>query len=271
MVLRTIVVSGVISGVLACESEALESGGGGRGGSGGKAGAAGAERAGAGASGAAGSAGSSAGNGGSSAGSGGQSDAGAAGETGTNAGGAGAGGDSGTTLRLTGTASANLGTGEGGASGASTGDAGTGSAGEGVGAGAGGAGSELPEIDRIECSFYGDFFDIVDEGGGVFSGVVIGEVFRNLYAGTRRYEFAALIGGPATLTLVSNDRVELRAVGDQIGAKPFWRELEVLAGEVTGPDTYEGAWTCASLELDEPGFPDVGYTAPGTWRLEPER
>jgi hypothetical protein len=58
-------------------------------------------------------------------------------------------------------------------------------------------------------------------------------------------------------------------MGDQTGAKPFWLELEVLEGTETGELTYEGDWTCASLELDEPGFPDTGYLARGTWQLAP--
>jgi hypothetical protein len=182
--------------------------------------------------------------------------AGEAGEGGTE-GGAGGAGPSGT-LRLTGTASADVDApgGAGGAGGTSDG-------------GASGSGTELPAIDRVECSFSGEMLDLAETEPGVFSGVVIGEVFRNLYSGAQRYEFSALIGGPATLTLVANDRVELRAVGDQTGAKPFWRALEVLEGNRVAEDTYEGAWTCASLELPEPGFPDVGHSAPGTWRLEP--
>jgi hypothetical protein len=123
-------------------------------------------------------------------------------------------------------------------------------------------------IDRIECNFYGEVLDLVDDEAGGFSGVAIGEVFRNLYSGEQRFEFSALIGGPAMLRSLGEDRVELRAFGDQTGAKPFWLELEVLDARATNENAYEGSWTCASLDLAEPGFPDVGYEAPGTWDLE---
>jgi hypothetical protein len=228
--------------LVACGSEALSpsDGGAGRGqaGSGGSGGRASGGRAGVGV-------------GGMSAGAGDAGDAGEGGSTEAGAGGAGAGG----TLRLTGTASADV-EAMGGAGGASDG-------------GASGSGPELPVIDRVECSFSGEMLDLIETGPGVRSGVVIGEVFRNLYSGSQRYEFSALIGGPATLTLLADDRVELRAVGDQTGAKPFWRALEVLEGTAVAADTYAGTWTCATLDLPEPGFPDVGHSAPGTWRLEP--
>jgi len=182
-------------------------------------------------------------------------------EGGENRGGAGAGGSQ-------------SGAGQGG----SSGDAGTGASGamlrfsgtasadiDSSGAGAG----ELPAIDRVECNFYGEILDRVDDDAGGFSGVAIGEVFRNLYAGDQRFEFSALIGGPATLTALPDDRVELRAFGDQTGAKPFWRALEVLEARETEPDRFEGTWTCASLDLAEPGFPDIGHEAEGAWELAP--
>lgn len=178
---------------------------------------------------------------------------GAAGEGGA-AGAAGApmGGRPPATLHLTGTAAADVDVdvtipGEGGAAGASA----------------------LPSIDRVECHFYADVLDLVEDDAGGWSGVAIGEVFRSVYVGEHRFEFSAFIGGPATLTAGAGDRVELRAVGDQTGAKPFWRALEVLDGETTAEYSYGGAWTCASLELNDPGFPDVGGVATGTWQLEP--
>lgn len=153
-------------------------------------------------------------------------------------------------LRLTGTAAADVevtSSGEGGAGGAPA----------------------LPPIDSVECHFYADVFDLVDDEAGGWSGIAAGEVFRVVYSGENRFEFSAIFGGPATLRAASADRVELRAVGDQTGAKPFWRALEVLEGDASGEYTYDGAWTCASLELNEPGFPDVGGEATGTWQLEP--
>jgi hypothetical protein len=126
----------------------------------------------------------------------------------------------------------------------------------------------LPTIDRVECSFAADFIDVVELPGGL-SGVAIGEVFRNIYAGDRRWEFSAFIGGPATMSTGDGTTVELRAVGDQTGAAPFWRELEVLTGERTQSGSYSGAWTCTTLALADPGFPDVSGDAPGTWELVP--
>ena len=62
--------------------------------------------------------------------------------------------------------------------------------------------------------------------------------------------------------------VEFRAFGDQPDdAKPFWLAIEVLRGEETGPYTYEGGWSCAPILLDDPGFFDVDFSAPG---LEPQ-
>jgi hypothetical protein len=185
---------------------------------------------------------------GGSAGKGGSGASGNAGAAGT------AAGTPGTTLRFTGTAMADI---------ESMGGAG--------GANEGGAGGEppLPEIDRVECSFSGDIVDVVSGDSGGWSGIAVGEVFRNIYSGDRRWEFSAFIAGPATLTSLGDGRVELRAVGDQTGAKPFWRELEVLEGRETGLNTVEGTWTCASLDLPDPGFPDVSGTAAGTWELGP--
>lgn len=139
------------------------------------------------------------------------------------------------------------------------------SSGEGGAAGA----AALPTIDRVECHFYAEVFDLVEDAAGGWSAIAAGEVFRAVYSGERKFEFAAVFGGPATLTVTAGDRVELRAVGDQTGAKPFWRELEVLEGETTAEHTYGGSWTCASLELDDPGFPDHGGVATGSWELEP--
>ena len=139
------------------------------------------------------------------------------------------------------------------------------------GANEGGAGGEpLPEIDRVECSFSGDVVDPAADDSGGWSGFAVGEVFRNIYSGDRRWEFSAFIAGDATLTSLGEGRVELRVVGDQPDdAKPFWRELEVLQGRETGPNTAEGSWTCASLDLPDPGFPDAGGIAAGTWEIGP--
>jgi hypothetical protein len=60
-----------------------------------------------------------------------------------------------------------------------------------------------------------------------------------------------------------------QAFGDQTGSKPFWTELEVLSGVRNGNGTSGGAWSCASLELFEPGFPDTEGVATGTWLLVP--
>jgi hypothetical protein len=183
---------------------------------------------------------------------------GSAGEGGSGTSGdAGAGaasGAPGSTLRFTGTAMADIES-MGGAGGASDG-------------GAGGEPS-FPEIDRVECSFSGEILDPIADDSGGWSGIAVGEVFRNIYSGDQRWEFSALIGGPATLTSLGDGRVELRAFGDQTGAKPFWTEIEVLEARATGADTYEGSWTCATLDIRDPGFPDVSGTAPGAWELAP--
>src|SRR5688500_17718782 len=126
---------------------------------------------------------------------------GAAGEGGASGEGGGGGAGAMTLLRLTGSASADL-------------DVADTSGGEGGGGGA----PSLPVVDRVECSFYADVLDIVEDGDGGFSAIAVGEVFRNIYSGDLRWEFAAFIAGPTTLTALPGGRVELRAVGDQTGA-----------------------------------------------------
>lgn len=167
--------------------------------------------------------------------------------------------------RLAGIAYGTFESGEGGASGASGG-----AGGEVAEAGEGGAGSAaLPHIDRAECNFYLDFVDVVEDQNGSFEAFAVGEVFRNVYSGDRRWEFSAFIGGPATFDVAEDGSTELRAFGDQTGSKPFWTELEVLSGVRNGNGTSGGAWSCASLELFEPGFPDTEGVATGTWLLVP--
>ncbi|HEY3497494.1 MAG TPA: hypothetical protein VGK73_22510 [Polyangiaceae bacterium] len=191
------------------------------------------------------------------------SSAGGAGEGGERAGGGeagsaeagGAGAPSSLGYRLTGSASADV-SGDGGAAGDGSAAAGASGSGD---AGAAGS-SELPIIDRVECSIAADVLDVVEDESGGFSAVAVGEVFRNVYSGGRRWEFSAFIAGPATLRAGPGSSVELRAVGDQTGAKPFWRELEVLEGERNGPGAYSGVWTCSTLALADPGFPEPRAT-----------
>lgn len=217
-------------------------------------------------------------------GAGGETNAGAAGAAAGDAGAAasdGAGGEAGASpvpvigYRLAGIAHGSFAAGEGGASGASDAS----SAGEGgsmggqfteTGAGgAAGAPVELPTIDRAECNFYLDFVDVVDDETGGFEAFAYGEVFRNVYSGEQRWEFSAFVAGLASFTVDDDGSAELRAFGDQTGAKPFWREIEVLHGTRNANGTSGGFWSCASLELFEPGFPDTSGTATGTWLLVP--
>lgn len=122
--------------------------------------------------------------------------------------------------------------------------------------------------DRVECSFALDFIDLADDGAGGFSGVATGEVFRRTFDGAAlRFEFSALVGGPATL---SADRriVELRLVGDQPPeAVPFWLALEVIGGAETAPFEYEGEWVCATVLVGDPM--DSPIEAAGTWVAVP--
>jgi len=120
---------------------------------------------------------------------------------------------------------------------------------------------------RAECRFFGDLVDVVAVEGGV-SGTAIGEVFRTVHAGDARYEFQALIAGPATILGVT-DGVEARLTGDQPDdAKPFWLALEALPGARTDGG-YAGTWDCAPLDLNEPGFVDETLTIEGTWTAAP--
>jgi hypothetical protein len=120
--------------------------------------------------------------------------------------------------------------------------------------------------DRVECWLAIDLVDLVGEGGD-YGGVAVGEVFRRTYNGDDpRFEFQAVVGGPATLS-IAGGAVELRLVGDQPeDAAPFWLTIEVVAGAQTAPSAYQGEWTCAPILVDDPM--DSPIEAPGTWSAE---
>jgi hypothetical protein len=123
--------------------------------------------------------------------------------------------------------------------------------------------------DRVECLFTLDLIDLVDDGAGGMSGIALGEVFRRTFDGDApRFEFQALVGGPATLSPGDGDAVELRLVGDQPAeAVPFWLALEVMAGSEIGAFMYAGPWTCAPVLVDDPM--DSAIEAVGTWSAVP--
>ncbi len=123
--------------------------------------------------------------------------------------------------------------------------------------------------DRVECIFTLDLIDLVDDGAGGMSGIALGEVFRRTFDGDApRFEFQALVGGPATLSPGDGDSVELRLVGDQPAeAVPFWLALEVMAGSEIGAFQYAGPWTCAPVLVDDPM--DSPIEAGGTWSAVP--
>lgn len=52
--------------------------------------------------------------------------------------------------------------------------------------------------DRVECRFFGMLTDSVREPNGEISGLFIGEIFRTTFTGGGQFEFAPLVGGPAT-------------------------------------------------------------------------
>ena len=122
------------------------------------------------------------------------------------------------------------------------------------------------------CSFWADVGALTFAADGRWSGTVLaGEVFRTITTSTaqNRFEFSAIIAGPATSSRTGDD-VAVRVVGDQpLDAKPFWLELEVLTGTTSDDYRASGAWTCAPLDLNEPGFRDVNVEAPGRWRAVP--
>jgi hypothetical protein len=120
--------------------------------------------------------------------------------------------------------------------------------------------------DRVECWLAIDLVNLVGEAGD-YSGVAVGEVFRRTYDGEDpRFEFQALVGGPASLS-IADGAVELRLVGDQpADAVPFWLTLEVVAGAQTAPFTYQGEWTCAPVLVGDPM--DSPIEAAGTWTAD---
>jgi hypothetical protein len=125
--------------------------------------------------------------------------------------------------------------------------------------------------DRVECRFFGELVDLVRMPSGEISGFFLGELFRTTHTAGASFEFAPLVGGPATITPIAGDQIELRFVGDQPDdALDFWLELEVVIGDDQGDFNYEGEWTCAPGLLGDPGFMDIDLSAPGTWTLVPE-
>jgi hypothetical protein len=131
------------------------------------------------------------------------------------------------------------------------------------------AGEERGGTDRVECTFALDFIDLVDDGARGFTGVAAGEVFRRTFDGDAiRFEFSALVGGPATLSAGGGGSVELRLVGDQPSdAVPFWLALEALDGSETEPFEYDGEWLCATVLVGDPM--DSPIEAPGSWTAAP--
>ena len=123
--------------------------------------------------------------------------------------------------------------------------------------------------DRVECIFTLDLIDLVDDKAGGMSGLALGEVFRRTFDGdTPRFEFQALVGGPATLSPGDGGAVELRLVGDQPpDAIPFWLAMEVMAGSEIAPFQYAGPWVCAPVFVDDPM--DSPIEADGTWSAVP--
>ena len=124
---------------------------------------------------------------------------------------------------------------------------------------------------RAECHFGALVDQLVPDGDGGFSAFASGEVFRNVFPDTRRFEFSALVAGPTTLTAIGADTFALRFVGDQPDdALRFWLALEVIEGSPDGEGGWAGTWSCAPIDIDFGGFFDDGPTVEGTWTLVPQ-
>ncbi len=130
--------------------------------------------------------------------------------------------------------------------------------------------------DRVECVFTLDFIDLVDDKAGGMSGLALGEVFRRSFDGDApRFEFQALVGGPATLSPGDAGAVELRLVGDQpADAIPFWLAMEVMAGSEIGAVPVRGSVGLRprlrrrSDGLADRGRRDMERRPPGRGRVE---
>src|SRR5687767_10083390 len=98
------------------------------------------------------------------------------------------------------------------------------------------------------CSFFADIGELTFAGDGSWTGTILGgEVFRTITpsASQNRYEFSALIGGPASAER-EGDLLRVHIAGEQPpDAVPFWRELATLTGTITGGFDAEGSWICA--------------------------
>jgi hypothetical protein len=123
--------------------------------------------------------------------------------------------------------------------------------------------------ERVTCDFVLDLFEVTDDGSGGWTATSAGEVFRRSFDGdTPLFEFSALVAGPVSL-VDTGGGVEVRLVGDQTGGMPFWTELEVITGTMTGAMTWEGGWTCAPILPGDPDTMDLELDAPGTWTIAP--
>lgn len=121
---------------------------------------------------------------------------------------------------------------------------------------------------RVECSLQLLVFDIV-EGADGWSGFASGEAIRTVYPDTRRFEFAALLGGPGTLVETDPDEAELRLVGDlPDDASPFWLALEVIHAVRDPSGSWLGEFTCAPLDVDFGGYVDDALTVTGSFTLQ---
>jgi len=123
---------------------------------------------------------------------------------------------------------------------------------------------------RVECTFDVTFMDFADDGAGGWTAFASGEVFRNVFPGSERYEFSAFVGGEATLELTAPDAGVLRFVGDQPDdAAPFWRAIEALP-VTRSASGWQAGFSCAPIGVDFGGYTDDKVSVGGTLTLEPE-
>jgi hypothetical protein len=122
--------------------------------------------------------------------------------------------------------------------------------------------------EHVVCDFFFDLEATLDPQGW-HGTVVAGEVARRVYGGEAlRFEFTALVGGPASLRELAYG-VEVRLVGEQPDdAAPFWLGLEALFGGSTDRVTATGDWLCAPVLPDDPATDDSALEAAGSWTLE---
>jgi hypothetical protein len=84
------------------------------------------------------------------------------------------------------------------------------------------------------------------------------------------FEFSAVVGGDVEFQLFrSIGVVHLDIPVNTTARGRFWQQLAHFEGIVDASGNGSGNWTCAPLDINQPGYKDISMVVQGTWRFEP--